>query len=210
MSFDTLAPFYQTMEFLSAGGKLQRCRVAFLDEIPRPGRILLAGEGHGKSLPEFRRSFPEAGISVLDGSMRMLEISRRSLEGEEAGVEFIHADILEWEGSACGYDLIVTNFFLDCFREEELERVVGKLAACATAEADWLLADFEIPGKGLARWRSRLIVKLLYGFFRVVCGLKADSLVPPDGMLERNGFARMKRVTRDAGMLKSEWWRREC
>src|SRR5439155_22241467 len=34
MSFDTLAPHYRWMEFILAGKKLQRCRTAFLDEIP--------------------------------------------------------------------------------------------------------------------------------------------------------------------------------
>ena len=51
MNCDRLAPFYRTMEFLSAGGKLQRCRLEFLAEIPIPRAILLAGEGHGRFLP---------------------------------------------------------------------------------------------------------------------------------------------------------------
>ena len=51
MTFDRLAPFYRVMKFFTAGGKLQRCRTAFLGEIPVPRRVLLAGEGHGRSLP---------------------------------------------------------------------------------------------------------------------------------------------------------------
>src|SRR5947207_3033135 len=52
MSFDLLAPHYRWMEFLLAGEKLHRGRTAFLDLIPPPEKILLAGEGHGRCLVE--------------------------------------------------------------------------------------------------------------------------------------------------------------
>jgi hypothetical protein len=36
MNFNRLAPFYRAMEVIVAGGKLQRCWVALLGEIPAP------------------------------------------------------------------------------------------------------------------------------------------------------------------------------
>jgi len=208
MSFDTLAPFYRLMESIAAGKKLQHCRTAFLDEIPPPRRILLAGEGHGRSLPEFVRRFPEAEITVVDFSSRMLDIARKQLPAPNPAVEFIHADLLTWDSPRAGYDLIVTNFFLDCFPPEQLSAVVSKLATLATPSANWLLADFEIPPHGPAKWRSRIIVGLLYAFFRIVCGLKAKALVPPENDLKNSGFHLHQRLTRDWGLLKSEWWQR--
>lgn len=115
MNFDRLAPFYRAMETLAAGGKLQRCRLAFLGEIPIPRRVLLAGEGHGRFLVA---------------------------EGKVAGL------------------------------------------------------------------RSRVILAMLYAFFRLACELKARSLVPPDGEIQKAGFSRHRRITSDWGLLKSEWWRR--
>jgi cyclopropane fatty-acyl-phospholipid synthase-like methyltransferase len=207
MSFDTLAPFYRTMECLSAGGKLQRCRTAFLDEIPQPRNILLAGEGHGRFLPLCAAKFPEARITVIDSSSAMLEIARRKVASDK--VTFLHVDVLKWEGLPGNFDLIVTNFFLDCFPPEELAVVVSRLASSATADANWLLADFEVPDGCAASFRSRIILAMLYTFFRLFTGLRASSLVPPEGHLEKAGFTRHRRITRDWGLLKSEWWRRE-
>lgn len=206
MSFDRLAPFYRAMEAVAAGGKLQRCRLAFLDDIPVPRRILLAGEGHGRSLPAFVGKFPEAKIVVVDSSARMLEIARTKIASER--IQFIHADFLNWKDATGGFDLIVTNFFLDCFPQDELAKVVARLSELAAPDADWLLADFEIAPAGLAKWRSRVILALLYGFFRVVCGLHARALVSPDGDLKKAGFSRYRRQTSEWGLLKSEWWRR--
>lgn len=206
MSFDGIARVYRAMEFLTAGGKLQLCRLEFLEDIPVPRRVLLAGEGHGRFLPECARRFPEAEIVVLDASERMLEIARSKTGSQR--VNFVHADVMEWEPPAANFDLIVTHFFLDCFTSDELTLVVEKLGKAASTQATWLLADFEVAPSGPARWRTRAIVALLYGFFRIVSGLRARALVSPDQALETAGFRRNERRTYEWGLLKSEWWTR--
>lgn len=208
MSFDRLAPFYRAMEFFAAGGKLQRCRLAYVGEIPIPRKILLAGEGHGKFLPACVRRFPHAEIVVVDISLRMLEIARGQVTSDL--VTFIHSDILDWDGPCGQFDLIVTNFFLDCFPPDELAAVVEKLDKLAAPDADWLLADFEIAPAGAARWRTRVIVAMLYGFFNIVTGLRTRALTPPDEALEKAGFVRHRRITCEWGLLKSEWWWRRA
>jgi len=211
MNFDRLAKAYGSLEAITAGTRLQRCRVAFLDAIPVPRRVLLAGEGHGRFLPECVRCFPHARIVVVDASAVMLEVARKRLTqpGAAARVEFVHADVSHWEGAGGGFDLIVTQFFLDCFPAGALARVVARLAALATPDAHWLVADFHLAAGRWARWRSRLIVELLYRFFRLVCGVEADRLIEPDAYLEDAGFCCHRRVTSEWGLLKSEWWRRQ-
>ena len=194
------------MERFTAGGKLQRCRGTFLGELPTPRKVLLAGEGHGRFLPECVKQFPEASIVVVDASQRMLEIAAAKVTSSR--VEFVLADFLKWQGPPGEFDLIVTHFFLDCFPPAELAAVVRKLSELAAPHANWLLADFEIAPTGVARWRSRLIVASLYRFFRLVTGLKANALTPPDRDLEKAGFTRHRRIISEWGMLKSEWWRR--
>lgn len=195
------------MEAAAAGRKLQRCRLAFLDAIPAPRRVLLAGEGHGRFLPECIRRFPEAEIVVVDSSSKMLEIAKSKVG--TGRVEFIHADLLDGLPLHADFDLIVTHFFLDCFSEDAVAAIVSNLGKVASSDAQWLLADFQVSSGRFAKIRNQCILWLLYRFFRISCGLEAGSLVAPEPHLAAAGFLLHRRVTYDWGLLKSEWWRRE-
>lgn len=209
MNFDRLAPFYQAMERLAAGRKLQRCRVAFLEEIPVPRRVLVAGEGRGAFLAVCAQRFPEASFTVVDSSRVMLDLARQKLANDALKrVDFVHADLLDWSAPAGAYDLIVTHFFLDCFAPQTLAAIVRKLAAAAAPEACWLVADFQHANGRFSRIRSRSILWMLYRFFRQFCKLEADSLTVPDPYLCNAGFALARRSTYDWDLLKSECWRR--
>jgi ubiquinone/menaquinone biosynthesis C-methylase UbiE len=212
MSFDLLAPHYRWLEIVLAGRKLHRCRTFFLPEIPAPRNILLLGEGHGRGLMECRWRWPRARITCLDASAPMLLQARRRLDslGPLSGpsVEFIHADVLAWRPVPCTYDLLVSNFFLDCFRSDQLERVIPQLAAAATADASWLIADFQTAPRGWKRRRSQVILWAMYAFFRVVTRLPAKRLVPPASFLERSGFSLHRRNETEWGLLYSDWWKR--
>jgi ubiquinone/menaquinone biosynthesis C-methylase UbiE len=141
----------------------------------------------------------------------MLAQARRRLSGltaEATRVEFIHADVLNWSPPPEAFDLIATNFFLDCFREDQMEVVVGRLTAAATPGANWLLADFQIPSRGLQQIRSRLILWAMYAFFRTTTRLPASQLTAPDSFLNRAGFILHRRIEAEWGLLHSDWWRR--
>ena len=211
MSFDTLAPYYRWMEFILAGGKLQRCRIAFLDQIPQPKNILLLGEGHGRGLVECCRRFADTQITCVDASKRMLTLSRRQLTCHNlkaSRVEFIHADILNWSSPTKAYDLIVTNFFLDCFRPDQLEQIIPQIAALSAPGGSWLIADFQIPFSGLRRIRSHFILWTMYVFFRVMARLPARKLTKPDSFLKNAGFTLHRRIENEWGLLHSDCWQR--
>jgi ubiquinone/menaquinone biosynthesis C-methylase UbiE len=211
MSFEVLAPIYRLMERVLAGGKLHRCRCAFLERIPEPKKILILGEGPGRFVVECARKFPHAAITCVEESAGMISQAQANLTqcGLPADkVTFIQADILQWESPQEEFDLVVTHFFLDCFRPEQLETLVPAIAHAATKDAQWLLADFQEALTGWKRWRSRCILALMYVFFRVVTRLPASSLTPPDLYVMRAGFVLRERIEVEWGLLKSDWWQR--
>ena len=211
MGFDLLAPHYRWMEFVLAGQKLQRCRTAFLDEVAAPKNILLVGEGHGRALVECCRRFSFARIVYLDASEGMLNHTRERLAPKlQAQVKFIHGDILQWQAPTppC-FELIITNFFLDCFRPDQLKHIIDKLALAATPGADWLLSDFQVATSGLMRLRSHVILWAMYMFFRVVTQLPANRLTRPDPLLKAAGFVLHRRVETEWGLLHSDWWQEQ-
>ena len=197
------------MEWILAGPKLQRCRAAFLDGLPEPRRVLIVGQGHGRFLAELLRRHPQVRCTCVDSSRRMMEVTRRRLAtlGLEAeGVEYIHADIMQWPAPPAAYDLVVTHFVLDCFRPEQLAKVLPSLAAAATPDARWLVADFQEPAAGLAKGRARAILDVMYLFFRWAVGLPASKLTPPDSLLAQCGFRLRERRTFEWGLLHSDLW----
>ena len=211
MNFDTLAPHYRWMEFVLAGGKLQRSRTAFLDQVADARDILILGEGNGRFLVECRRRLPDARITCVDSSARMLGLARSRLKraGLSANpVTFVRADALSWNAPESWADLLVTHFFLDCFRAAQLELIAGRLARAARPDASWLIADFQAPPAGLARWRACAILKAMYVFFRVVTRLPASELTPPDAYLEHHGFKLQRRLESEWGLLRSDHWKR--
>jgi ubiquinone/menaquinone biosynthesis C-methylase UbiE len=210
MSFDLIAPHYRWMEFVLAGRKLQRCRTQFLGQLGGAENILIVGEGNGRFLTECRRSFPQAGITCIDASRPMLALARARLQCgglTDQGVEFLHADALQWRPPSNAYDLIVTHFFLDCFRAEQLREVIGKLATSARSGACWLLADFQVPRERIARWRARILLWCMYSFFRAITRLPAKELVAPDAFLVQAGFTLEQRRFSEWGLLHSDLWR---
>jgi ubiquinone/menaquinone biosynthesis C-methylase UbiE len=208
--FDLLAPHYRWMEFLLAGSKLQRCRTAFLPAVPAPRQILLLGEGNGRFLTELLRLHPRAQITCLDASDKMLARARARLKRkgfDTTDVTFIHADVLDWfPASGAQFDLIVSHYFLDCFRADQLDQFLPRLAGLAAPGAHWLIADFHEPKTGWFAWRARIILRSMYLFFQNFTRLPAGGLTPVDPLLARHGFTLRERHLSEWGLLHTDLW----
>lgn len=208
MNFDRLAPHYDWLETLTAGGRLQRIRTAWLEALQGRRRILSVGEGHGRFAAACVMRHPDAMLTCVEASPRMLARAQDRLRGRGTRITWHCQDIADWLPPAERFDAIATCFFLDCFPPEQLSRVVAKLAACATDDARWIVADFAVPDRGAARWRAQAVHALMYGFFRITTGLSARRLTPPDEVLQTHGFTLVGRREFDWGLLRADLWRR--
>lgn len=211
MSFDRLAPFYTWMEVALAGERLQSCRVAWLDTLATCDDILVAGVGHGHFLAQCARRFPHARITCVDASAIMLRHACRRARDAGARMDrltFLHAALPAWSPPPGGFDVIATHFFLDCFPPAELQRVVTTLAQAARRGASWLLSDFAVPRRGLARHRARVVHALMYAFFRRLADVRARAVTEPDALLEAEGFRLVGRKSAEWGLLRADRWTR--
>ncbi|MDB6034494.1 MAG: Methyltransferase type 12 [Verrucomicrobiales bacterium] len=211
MSFDLLAPYYRSMERVLAGSKLQRCRLALLEEIQKPTTVLLMGEGHGRFLPELMRRHPSAQITCLDASSAMIGAAQISLRREgldPARVEWLHADAMEWIPPAQSYDLVVTHFFLDCFTADQLDVLIGRISSALKPQAEWLFSDFRVPPDGFTRLRAQIILWLMYRFFRRAAQLSARTLVSPVSRFHSQGFVLRQERIFEWGLLHAQLWQR--
>jgi len=213
VSFDGIARCYRSLEKIAFGQGLQRCRVAFLDVIDPPRRALILGEGNGKFLCELLRVCPEVEVDCIDASAIMLRLARRRVRNKvptgETRVRFLHQDILAWVAPSDHYDLLVTHFVLDCFRQQQLADIVAKLAHAATDPATWLIADFCIPTKGIPRMRARLLLAIMYRFFRATASIDATELIDPAPFIRAQSFALKRTMEFQRGALQSQCWQKK-
>jgi ubiquinone/menaquinone biosynthesis C-methylase UbiE len=211
MSFERLAPHYTWMEVVLAGGRLQRCRLAWLETLAGCESILIAGVGHGHFLQRCVQRFPRAHITSVDASAGMLRRARHRTQAagaRMAQLSFIHAALPEWKPPMDTFDAVVTHFFLDCFASKELGAVVRTLSRAARPKARWLISDFAVPAYGVARQRARVIHALMYAFFRRVADVRACAVTDPGALLQTEGFALTGRKSAEWGLLHADCWER--
>jgi len=208
--FDGLARWYRAMEFLLAGSLLQRARMHYLEGIPQPRQILLLGEGPGRLLEALLWRFPTVQCTVVDASQKMIQVAQQRLKRRGIscdGITWLNQDVHEVRLAAHTYDLVTTPFFLDCFTETELQRLLPRIAASMRPEGHWWVTDFQIPEEGAwSRWRAQGIHRLMYAFFGAVTGLSATRWVNPDPMLHELGMQCLSRSTFQAGLIRSDCW----
>jgi SAM-dependent methyltransferase len=208
-SFDRLAPAYQALERLAFGGLLHGCRTAHLHRLCGRRSALVLGDGDGRFLADLLRTNRTIEADSLDISSGMVALARRrvaAIPGAAARARFVLADARTDPLPATGYDLVVTNFFLDCFRPAELAAVVRRVAAACASDALWVDGDFRVPPSGRQRLAAQLLLAALYGFFGIAARLPARRLTDPAPLLVAEGFAMAEEVSHLRGLLSARLW----
>lgn len=212
-SFDRLAPAYHALERVSFGPLLHRCRTAHLDRLDGCRRALVLGDGDGRFLADLLRVNQRIVVDSLDISPGMIALARRrvaKIPGAPDRVRFVAADARTASLPDSRYDLIVTNFFLDCFPTNELAPLVDRVACASASDATWLDGDFRLPVGGWSRLAARLLLTTMYAFFRLTTRLPARQLVDPAPFLSARGFVLETETALLRGMLSSRLWTRKA
>jgi len=207
MNCDRIAPYYQSLEHLSFGKSLERRRFAFLEETRTSRRAVVCGGGDGRFLARLLRTNSKVQIDFVEISPRMIELAERRVAGMgrtyRDRVRFHVADVCEFQAQSEAYDLIVTNFFLDCFSDTELANVVTRLAGWGAARGRWLVSDFCEADGAIRHFWTSAIIRGIYGAFRITTGLRVTSLANYMTALARVGYRKRHEETALGGLLQS-------
>ncbi len=148
-----IGPVYDFLSNLYSGKSIQSCKNAMLEQDKlKPGdRVLVAGVGHGRDA--IRAAELGADVTVVDLSETMLKKFSELLAREAPHLEVrtIHNDIMKIEEYE-QYDMVVANFFLNVFDENNMEKVLEHLVQLGKPGAKVVVGDFIYPtGNILAR-----------------------------------------------------------
>ncbi|MHB8502791.1 MAG: class I SAM-dependent methyltransferase [Candidatus Acidiferrales bacterium] len=210
MNCDGIARYYEMLEHLSFGRSLERSRFAFLGETRTSRRALLCGGGDGRFLARLLCASARVEVDFVDLSPKMIELAERRIAAMGRSfrerVRFRAGDVREFKPRPEGYDLIVTNFFLDCFTEQELAQVVACLANCAAPHVRWIVSDFREAHGPFGRIWTGAVIRSLYAAFRLTTGLRVTQLPCYAAALARRGYLLRCEETAFAGLLHSSLW----
>lgn len=174
--FDMLAPVYDALARMIIGKGIVESQKYFLDKVPAEGNVLILGGGTGWLLPLLTKGRPQLHIDYIELSERMLRKARRH-KGQIQFIQGTQQDI-----PAKKYDLIITNFYLDLFPDTKLEDVLLKIKTSMTTHSQWIVTDFVNT-----RPSHRIMLWLMYRFFRLVAGIEAKTLPAWTALLDKAG-----------------------
>ena len=189
-NYNNSAWFYDFLTGLVFGRTLFRAQVYLLNNI-RPGnKILIAGGGTGKIL-EAITSIYKTGLKItyVDVSEKMIVASKKRNIGENE-VTFINAAIENIQ-LPYNFDVVITPFLLDNFREETLQKIFSRIDQSLLPEGLWLNTDFQLTGK---RWQKIMAGSMLI-FFRIICAIEAKKLPDIQNCFSNNGYRIVEQKT---------------
>jgi SAM-dependent methyltransferase len=201
--FDRVAWCYDALAGLVFGPTLKKAQRAALAGLPAGApHVLILGGGTGWVLTEVLRRRPRATVLYLEASFNMLARARTRLVRERpqatAQVEFRHGTQEYLHPTDC-FDAVVTFFVLDCLPSAEFAPALARLRAAQHPGAPWLLADFRPARRG---WR-RVLLTLMYAFFRLTTGLRARELPDLRRALRSLGLEPARSATFFAGAVEA-------
>ena len=201
MSYDRFAPFYKFAETLVFGRALQEARCAGLDDVS-PKSVLIIGDGNGRFLEQAFLAWPDANFVSIDSSEGMMRLAKKRIEGKR--VRFIQADVFDGlqEVGDETFEVIVTHFFLDCFREETLEKLIPMIANKRADSGVWDISDFTDQ-----KLRHRALLWAMYRFFHTFTETPAKRLPDYGVILHRQGMLPERLGSWRSGFLIAQRWR---
>ncbi len=212
--FGRLAQMYEGLEHTVFGTLLTRARSACLNDLKGAENILILGEGDGRFLVSLLSHHPRAHVTVLENSAGMLRRAQKRVQAQLPNactrVTWWHHDALTAPLPAAHYDAVVTLFFLDVFPEGSLETLVDRLSRSLKPGGRWFVADFAAPHtlSGWVRPYSRVLVALMYAFFRFQTALPAKTVVPFQPFLQACGLEPVRTQNFRGGFVYTQVWRK--
>uniref|UniRef100_UPI00404763B9 class I SAM-dependent methyltransferase n=1 Tax=Roseivirga sp. TaxID=1964215 RepID=UPI00404763B9 len=169
-NFNLIAPVYDALAKLVFGNKLKGAQCYFLHMIPQDAHVLILGGGSGWLLDEIFKTGFRGKITYVEASAKMIRMTEKRLQ-HHWNVTLICGN--ERAMPQGFYDVIITNFFLDVFSVERLNKIMTQLSQILSPEGLWLCTDF----RHTSRLRHQLIIWFMLHFFRLTTQLEASQLL---------------------------------
>lgn len=200
-NYDKLAWIYDPLSRLVFFKSQVNAQISLLPFINANSKILIAGGGTGWIL-ESIGNIHTSGLSItyVELSKKMMTLSQKRnyknnqvLFVQQAMEDYILTDM---------YDVIITAFFFDNFKETKAKSIFYQLNNNLNKNGIWLYSDFFLNKKFEKKWQI-FILKTMYFFFKIVTRIEAEELVPMEPVFEKTGYKNIFETYRYGKFIKS-------
>jgi ubiquinone/menaquinone biosynthesis C-methylase UbiE len=185
-NYDRVVEFYDLLGKVVFGDALMRAQRSVLHFIPQQAKVLIIGGGTGEILEEITRLHAK-GINIIfiEISKKMIDkAAQRNIGSNE--VRFVHNAIEDY-GTGERFDVIITSFLFDNFKQEKAELVFKKLDNLLLPDGKWLFTDFDIDQNLSGSWQKWLL-KSMYLFFKIFSNVEANKLPNMASLFDNAGY----------------------
>ena len=182
-NYNNSAWFYDSLSRIVYGKALVNAQVYLLNHIPANSKLLIVGGGTGWILEELTYIQPSGlDITYVEIAPNMMALSRKRNTGNNK-VIFIN-EAIEKVNLPADLDVVLTPFLLDNFTQQNLEIIFTSINALIKPDGLWLNASFQLKGK----WWQKVMLKTMFIFFKLTCGIEASQLPGITEAFETNGY----------------------
>ena len=149
-NYNKVAWFYELSSALYSGGLIRKSKQDQIGSLQPGDRILYLGVGSGEDALLAARA--GAQVTCIDLSSSMIKRARRKLEREGLQAEWLVGDALQFQAEE-PFDHVALNYFLNCFQEHAMRRMLEHSASLVREGGQLMIAD-------VARAEGNLLYRL--------------------------------------------------
>lgn len=136
--FDGISGWYDRLANWYSWGQIRRAKLSQIKYINRGDKVIYCGVGTGEEAVAACKA--GAQVTCVDNSRKMLDQLAARLAAEGLSAELIHGDLFKHRKFG-HYDVVVANFFLNCFHDEPMIRALMYQMGLARRNGLLMIAD---------------------------------------------------------------------
>jgi ubiquinone/menaquinone biosynthesis C-methylase UbiE len=188
-NYDNIARYYDFLSSIVFGSSQRNAQIALLPYIAADSHVLIAGGGTGWILEEIaEKCLPGLHIYYIEISAKMITEAKKK-RYQPNDVTFINMAIEDFDltdAGLPGFDVIITPFLFDNFKEERIPGIFLHLHKMLLTGGSWLFTDFHYQKK--APFWQRILLNSMYVFFSVLCAVEASALANMAPLFQSQGY----------------------
>jgi len=205
-NYNSVASIYDLLANIYSGGQINAAKMDQIDDIPKGAKVLYAGVGSAEDAISAAKK--GANVTIIDLSQSMLDQAEKKIASipEDLKIKLVCSDILTF-GSNGQFDIVVANFFLNCFKPVFMKKVFTHLVSLIPSGGKIFIADFA-PLKGnqlgkLAQWGHWA---LAVGFFKLTANSPYHPLYDYESYFFSLGLQTVKSKDFRIGGIGPAWY----